>query len=109
MKELDPVQKTNHSSCSYIIPCCHFPWSFFIHYSHHLYTRNVFEKEIERDQVQWLKSVIVDAQKMKIRRLWFEASLGKKFSRPHLNQCLGAVVHACHSRYMRKHKSEDCS
>jgi hypothetical protein len=28
--------------------------------------------------------------------LYFEADLGKKFSRPHLNKWPGAVVHTCH-------------
>jgi hypothetical protein len=31
-----------------------------------------------------------------------------KFRRPHLNQWLGTGVCACHSRYMEKHRKEDC-
>jgi hypothetical protein len=33
----------------------------------------------------------------------------KKFKRPHFNQWLGIVVHACHSSYTGKHKLEDGS
>jgi hypothetical protein len=34
----------------------------------------------------------------------FEASLGKKFLRTHLNQWLCTVVFTCHPSYMEKHK-----
>jgi hypothetical protein len=32
----------------------------------------------------------------------FEASLGKKFARPHLNQQMNAMVHTCHPKLCRK-------
>jgi hypothetical protein len=34
----------------------------------------------------------------------FEASLGKKFKKYHLNHWLGVGVHACHPNYAGKHK-----
>jgi hypothetical protein len=35
-------------------------------------------------------------------RLQFEADPGKKFTRPHLNQWLDMVVHACYFSYAEK-------
>jgi hypothetical protein len=35
-----------------------------------------------------------------LRGSQFEASLGKKFVKPHLNQWLGVVAHACYPSYV---------
>jgi ribosomal protein L31 len=41
---------------------------------------------------------------VEIRKTKFEASPGKKFTRPYLNQWLGVVVSTCHPIYTGKHK-----
>jgi hypothetical protein len=49
-----------------------------------------------------VKKCELATQEADIRRIWFKASLGKKFSRSHLNQWLGAVACACHPSYAEK-------
>jgi hypothetical protein len=59
---------------------------------------NILFKKNKISQAQWLKPVILATQ---------EASPGKKFTRPHLNQWLGVVVHARHPGYSGKRKLEN--
>jgi hypothetical protein len=37
---------------------------------------------------------------MEIKRIMDQGQLGKKFTRPHLTQQLGMVVHAAHSSFL---------
>jgi hypothetical protein len=52
---------------------------------------------------QWLTPAISATQRWRSEELWFQVGLGKKFSRPCLNQWLGTMVLACHPSYPEKH------
>jgi hypothetical protein len=48
--------------------------------------------------------VILATWEAEIRRMQLKVSLGKKYSRPHLNQYLGVVTCACHPSCYGKHE-----
>jgi hypothetical protein len=48
--------------------------------------------------------VILATWEVEIKRIEMEASLSKKFTRPHFKQWLGTVACACHSSHVGKHK-----
>jgi hypothetical protein len=68
------------------------------------WTRNSFPKKIIPSRVWWLKPIILGTQRWRSGGFGFQASTGKKFVRPHLNQWLGIVACACHPNYAGKHK-----
>jgi hypothetical protein len=51
-----------------------------------------------REQVPWLKPVILATQEAEIRM-----ELGSQYMQ-NFNQCLGIVVHTCHLSFAGKHK-----
>jgi hypothetical protein len=54
----------------------------------------------------WLKPIIIATWEAEIRRIQFEVSLYKNFTRPFLNQQLGVMVDICHPKLHRRLRSE---
>jgi hypothetical protein len=62
---------------------------------------NIFKvlKETTVSQAWWLMPVLLAAWEVETQRVVVGSQLGKKLARPHLNQLVGLLVHACHPSY----------